>query len=44
MNLERIKGERPKLYAKLKEAGMSENVDEVKMDLGQVLEKREKGI
>jgi len=28
----------------LKEAGMSENVDEVKMDLGQVLEKREKGI
>ena len=43
-NLERIKGERPKLYAKLKEAGMSENVDEVKMDLGQVLEKREKGI
>jgi hypothetical protein len=43
-NLERIKGERPELYTKLKEAGLSENVDEVKMDLGQVLEKRDKSI
>ena len=40
-NMERIKDERPELYAKLKEAGMSEDIDEVKMDLGQTLEKRE---
>jgi len=39
-NMERIKNERPELYAKLKEAGMSENIDEVKMDLGQTLERR----
>jgi hypothetical protein len=43
-NMEIIKDERPDLYAKLKEAGMSENVEEVKMDLGAVLEKRESDI
>jgi len=43
-NLERIKSDRPELYNKLKAAGMSESLDEVKMDLGQVLEKRESEI
>jgi len=43
-NMERIKDERPQLYSKLKEAGMSEDVEEVKMDLGAVLEKRESDI
>jgi hypothetical protein len=40
-NMERIKVERPELHAKLREAGMSENVDDVKMDLGKTLEKRQ---
>jgi hypothetical protein len=39
--MERIKVERPELHAKLREAGMSENVDDVKMDLGKTLEKRQ---
>jgi len=39
-NLERVKGERPELYTKLKETGIEESVDDVdkvKMDLFQVL-------
>ena len=36
-NLERIKGERPELYAKLKKAGIDESLDEMKMDLFQAM-------
>ena len=32
-NLERIKGERPELHARLKKAGIDESMDEMKMDL-----------
>jgi len=32
-NLERIKGERPELYERLKKAGIDENVDKMNMDL-----------
>ena len=36
-NLERIKGERPELYAKLKKTGLDESLDEMKMDLSQAI-------
>ena len=39
-NLERIKVDRPELYQRLKGAGLSESVAEMKMDLGQVLQRR----
>jgi len=40
-NLERIKGGRPELYAKLKKAGINESLDEMKMDLFQALGRSE---
>ncbi len=40
-NLERIKGERPELYAKLKKTGIDESVDEMNMDLFQAIRMRE---
>ena len=36
-NLERIKGERPELYEKLKKTGVDESVDEMKTDLFQAI-------
>ena len=36
-NLERIKGERPELYEKLKKTGIDESVDKMKMDLFQAI-------
>ena len=40
-NIERIKGERPELYAKLKKAGIDESLDEMKIDLFQAMGTKE---
>jgi flavin-dependent dehydrogenase len=38
-NLEQVKDERPGLYAKLRETGMGASVDNMKLELGKILEK-----
>ena len=40
-NLERIKGDRPELYDKLKKTGIDENLDDMKMDLFQAMGTKE---
>ena len=43
-NLERVKADRPELHQKLISAGLSENLAQVKMGLGQYMQKMgEKG-
>jgi len=38
-NLDRVKGERPELYAKIEKTGIDKALDEVELDLGKVVEK-----
>ena len=38
-NLERMKGDRPELYEKLKKTGMDKGVSDIKLDWGTVIAK-----
>jgi hypothetical protein len=39
--MERIKGDRPELYDRLKKTGIDENLDDMKMDLFQAMGTKE---